>query len=40
MRIERIEWDGTDVAGLAGRVRGLKPGLGEVTEGVNEIIAA
>jgi histidinol dehydrogenase len=40
MRIERIEWDGRDAAGMARRLRGAAPALGEVSEGVAEIISA
>jgi histidinol dehydrogenase len=38
MRIERIEWDGSDPGGLAKRVRALQPALAEVSEPVGAII--
>jgi histidinol dehydrogenase len=40
MRIERIDWDGADAAGLAARLRQLTPPLTEVSREVAEIIAA
>jgi histidinol dehydrogenase len=40
MRIERFDWDGTGARELAAEIRGLQPPLGEVTEAVEEIIAA
>jgi histidinol dehydrogenase len=40
MRLQSFDWDGTDPAGLASRIRGLQPPLGEVSETVAEIIAA
>ena len=39
MRLQSFDWDGTDAAGLASRIRALQPPLGEVTETVAEIIA-
>ena len=39
MKIERIEWDGTDADAMARRVRELAPPLEEVSEQVAEIIA-
>jgi histidinol dehydrogenase len=38
LRVERIEWDGTDPRGLAARLRRLVPDLAEVTEEVTTII--
>jgi histidinol dehydrogenase len=40
MKIERIEWDGTDADALAQRFRALAPPLEGVSEDVAEIIAA
>ena len=40
MRFQSFDWDGTDPAGLASRIRALQPPLGEVSETVAEIIAA
>ena len=40
MKIERIEWDGTDPAAMAARVRDLAPGLEEVTDQVAQVITA
>ena len=40
MKIERIEWDGTDPVAMAARVRDLAPALGEVTEQVAQVIDA
>lgn len=40
MRASHLEWDGTDAAGLAQRLRALQPGLDEVSEAVAAIIAA
>ncbi len=40
MKIERIEWDGTDASAIARRLRALAPPLGQVTGEVSEIIAA
>jgi histidinol dehydrogenase len=39
MRLQSFDWDGTDAAGLASRIRALQPPLGEVSETVAEIIA-
>src|SRR4051794_13061664 len=38
MKIERIDWDGTDARGLAGRLRSLAPPQEEVAEAVAEIV--
>lgn len=40
MRAARTDWDGANPAGLARRLRGLQPGLDEVSEAVAGIIAA
>lgn len=40
MKLERIEWDGSDPAAVAARVRALAPPLEQVTEEVAEIISA
>jgi histidinol dehydrogenase len=39
MRLQSFDWDGTDAAGLASRIRALQPPLAEVSETVAEIIA-
>ena len=39
MRLERIEWDGTEAEALATRVRGLVPALEDVGPEVAEIVA-
>ncbi len=39
MRASRFEWDGSDPRALAARLRGLQPGLAEVTDAVAEIIS-
>ena len=38
MKASRIEWDGEDARGLASRLRGLQPGLDEVSDAVAAII--
>ena len=38
MRIERIEWDGADPAGLARRLRAMTPALGDVSAEVAAIV--
>jgi histidinol dehydrogenase len=38
MKVARIEWDGSDAAGLAARLRTSQPDLGEVSDAVAEII--
>jgi histidinol dehydrogenase len=40
VRIESFDWDGTDARSLATEIRALQPPLGEVSETVEEIIAA
>jgi histidinol dehydrogenase len=40
MRIQIFDWDGRDPATLAAEIRGLQPGLGEVSGAVAEIIEA
>src|SRR3954453_4924063 len=40
MKIERIDWDGTDARGLAKRLRSLAPPQDEVAEGVAEIVGS
>jgi histidinol dehydrogenase len=40
IRVERLEWDGTDAQGTAARVRGLVPSLESVTGEVEAILAA
>jgi len=40
MRIESFDWDGRNARSLATEIRGLQPQLGEVGDGVAEIIAA
>jgi histidinol dehydrogenase len=40
IRVERIDWDGSDAARIAARVRGLVPSLESVTAEVEGILAA
>ena len=39
MRASRFEWDGSDPRALAAKLRGLQPGLAEVSDAVAEIIS-
>ena len=38
MRIERMDWDGSDAPAFAGRLRALAPAVGEVTADVERIV--
>ena len=40
MKIERIDWDGTDAPGLAARLRKLASSQEEVAEAVAEIVTS
>src|SRR3954452_21391846 len=40
MKIERLDWDGTDARGLAARLRSLAPRQEEVAEVVAEIVGS
>jgi histidinol dehydrogenase len=40
VRVERIEWDGRDASGLAGRLRSFAPALSEVSADVADILGA